>query len=110
MMTTPSIRLLSESFPEAELTFLTEAPADQVLQENPFLDEILLYRKPESFSETISFFRKLRARQFDCVIDFFGNPPLEFPILKQGGYFQKWQKSTVSTKRTVKVFGCLRRP
>jgi ADP-heptose:LPS heptosyltransferase len=78
LMTTPSIRLLSESFPEAELTFLTEAPADQVLQENPFLHEILLYRKPESFSETISFFRKLRARQFDCVIDFFGNPRSAF--------------------------------
>jgi len=74
LMTTPSIRLLRESFPEAELTFMTEAPADQVLRNNPFLDEILLYRKAQTISESISFIRKLRKRQFDCVIDFFGNP------------------------------------
>ena len=74
LMTTPSIRLLRESFPEAELTFMTEAPADQLLRNNPFLDEILLYRKAQTISELISFIRKLRERQFDCVIDFFGNP------------------------------------
>ena len=74
LMTTPSIRLLRESFPEAELTFMTEAPADQVLRNNPFLDEILLYRKAQTFSESISFFRKIRESQYDCVIDFFGNP------------------------------------
>ena len=74
LMTTPSIRLLRESFPEAELTFMTEAPADQLLRNNPFLDEILLYRKAQTISESISFIRKLRERQFDCVIDFFGNP------------------------------------
>ena len=33
-MTTPSIRLIRESFPEANLTFLTERPSDQVLREN----------------------------------------------------------------------------
>ena len=74
LMTTPSIRLLRESFPEAELTFMTEAPADQVLRNNSFLDEILLYSKVQTISESISFIRKLRERQFDCVIDFFGNP------------------------------------
>ncbi|HIB94397.1 MAG TPA: glycosyltransferase family 9 protein [Candidatus Lambdaproteobacteria bacterium] len=74
LMTTPSVRLLHESFPEAKLTFMTEAPADQVLRNNPYLDEILLYQKSESFSDTISFFRNLRVQQFDCVIDFFGNP------------------------------------
>ncbi len=74
LMTTPSIRLLRESFPEAELTFMTEAPADQVLRNNPFLDEILLYPKAQTISESISFIRKLREQQFDCVIDFFGNP------------------------------------
>ncbi len=74
LMTTPSIRLLRESFPEAELTFLTEVPADQVLRNNPFLDEILIFRKAQTISDSISFFRNLRDQQFDCVIDFFGNP------------------------------------
>ena len=74
LMTTPAIRLLRKSYPDADLTFLTEFPSDQVLNENPNLQEILLYRKPESIAETISFFLNLRSRKFDCVIDFYGNP------------------------------------
>jgi len=74
LMTTPSIRLLRESYPDADLTFLTESPSDQVLNENPNLQEILLYRKPESIAESIRFFLNLRSRKFDCVIDFHGNP------------------------------------
>ena len=52
LMTTPSIRLLRESFPEAHLAFLTESPSDQVLRENPYLDEILLFRKGETLWKT----------------------------------------------------------
>ncbi len=73
-MTTPAIRLLRESFPEANLTFLTETPSDQVLRENPFLDEIILYKKSKSIFQSVYFLRKVRNRRFDCVIDFFGNP------------------------------------
>ena len=74
LMTTPSIRLLHESFPNANLTFLTESPSDQVLNENPNLKEILVYRKPESIKELLGYLMHLRSRKFDCVIDFFGNP------------------------------------
>ena len=77
LMTTPAIRLLRESYPEADLTFLTESPSDQVLNENPNLQEILLYRKPESITESLRYYLNLRARNFDCVIDFFGNPTYE---------------------------------
>ena len=73
LMTTPSIRLLHESYPDAEVTFLTESPSDQVLNENHNLNEILLYRKPESISESLRYFLNLRSRKFDCVIDFYGN-------------------------------------
>ena len=68
-MTTPSIRLLKESFPEANLTFLTETPSDQVLRENSFLDEIVLFHKSKSIYQSFSFLQKIRKRRFDCVID-----------------------------------------
>ena len=74
LMTTPSIRLLHESFANANVTFLTESPSDQVLNENPNLNEILVYRKPESITEVLRYFMHLRSRKSDCVIDFFGNP------------------------------------
>ena len=74
LMTTPAIRLLRKSYPDADLTFLTESPSDQVLNENTNLQEILLYRKPESITESLRYYLNLRARNFDCVIDFYGNP------------------------------------
>ena len=74
LMTTPAIRFLRESYPDADLTFLTESPSDQVLNENPNLNEILVYRKPESITELLRYFMDLRSRKYDCVIDFFGNP------------------------------------
>ena len=74
LMTTPSIRFLNEFFPNADVTFLTESPSDQVLNENPNLNEIMVYRKPESITELLRYFMYLRSRKFDCVIDFFGNP------------------------------------
>ena len=74
LMTTPSIRMLHESYPDADVTFLTESPSDQVLNENPNLQEILLYRRPESIAESFRYFLNLRSRKFDCVIDFYGNP------------------------------------
>ena len=74
LMTTPAIRLLRETFPEANLTFLTEIPSDQVLRGNSFLDEIVLYQKSKSIFQSICFIKKIRNRRFDCVIDFFGNP------------------------------------
>ncbi len=74
LMTTPAIRLLHESYPEADVTFLTESPSDQVLNDNHNLKEILLYRKPKSISESLQYILNLRSRKFDCVIDFHGNP------------------------------------
>ncbi len=74
LMTTPSIRLLQESFPEAQLVFLTEAPADQVLRENPYLAEILILNRQQTIRESVDFFRMIRQQQFEVVIDFFGNP------------------------------------
>jgi len=83
-MTTPSIRLLKESFPEANLTFLTETPSDQVLRENSFLDEIVLFHKSKSIFQSFYFLQKIRKRRFDCVIDFFGNPRSSFITAASG--------------------------
>lgn len=73
LMTTPAIRALREAYPEATIHFVTEAPSDQVLQHNPYLDEIILFKRKGSFKESLKFLWKLRQGQYDLVIDFFGN-------------------------------------
>ncbi|MBF0279814.1 MAG: glycosyltransferase family 9 protein [SAR324 cluster bacterium] len=74
LMTTPSIRALRHAFPDAHITFLTEAPSDQVLKHNPFLNKVLVIRRKSPLSTYLKFLWELRKMNFDLVIDFFSNP------------------------------------
>lgn len=74
MLTTPSIRALREAHPQAHLSFLTEAPSDQVLLHNPWLDEVLCFPKTGSILKVLVFYTNLRMQKYDYVIDFQGNP------------------------------------
>ena len=49
MMTTPAIRALRKSFPDAIISFLTETPSHQVYKYNPHLDHLLVYPKKNRF-------------------------------------------------------------
>jgi len=84
LMTTPSIRALRHSFPQAHIAFLTEKPSDQLLHHNPHVDEVLLYSKPKSFKEMLVFLKMLRHKKFECIIDFFGNPRTAWISLLSG--------------------------
>lgn len=70
LLTTPSIALLKASLPEAEIDFLAEPVGEAVLQGNPHLNEILFYSKKKS----VKSIKDVRAKQYDTVIDFMGNP------------------------------------
>ena len=74
MMTTPAVRALRKAFPEASISFLTESPSDQVYKNNPHLDHLLLYPKNNSILDHLKFYRRIRSQNYDCVIDFQGNP------------------------------------
>jgi heptosyltransferase-3 len=74
MMTTPAVRALKKAFPEASISFLTESPSDQVYKNNPHLDHLLLYPKNNSILDRLKFYSRIRSQNYDCVIDFQGNP------------------------------------
>ena len=78
LMTTPAIRQLHQALPDAEITFLTEAPSEQLLQYNPHLSEVWLLPKKMTWGESFNFLKQLRQMRFDCVLDFFGNPRSAF--------------------------------
>ena len=78
LMTTPAIRAVKEKFPEAELIYLTEPPADQVLEHNDHLTEVWLYSKHFSIWRKLQILWKLCFYGFDVSIDFFGNPRSAF--------------------------------
>ena len=74
VLTTPIARILKEELPGCRVSFLTEAPCDQLLRGNPFLDEILLSDRRGGWVETLRLGRRLRKSRFDAILDFMGNP------------------------------------
>lgn len=74
LMTTPAVKAVKKRFPTSKITFLTESPSDEIFRNNPYVDEILLHNRKWGLKGYLKFIRELRQRQFDLVIDFFGNP------------------------------------
>ena len=73
VMTLPILKPLKEKFPGAKLTFLTSTTARPVLENNPYVDEIVTFDAfwfyasgKEEYSRFISSFRQ---REFDLVIE-----------------------------------------
>lgn len=72
LLTTPVIETLRERFPEAQIDFLVERSAYDILVGNPYLNNIIVSNK--SFFEQIKLMRKIRNEKYSMVFDFLGNP------------------------------------
>ena len=77
VMTLPLLRPLKEMFPKARISFLTTSNAGEVLENNPFVDEILLYDafwfypngKKKAIVDYLRILRVIRSRAYDLVIE-----------------------------------------
>lgn len=83
-MTTPVIEGLREKYPEARIAFLVDEPSLNIVKDNPFLDEVILFDEYRYFEEiktkrkTIAeveselghFIEDLRSKKFDLVLNF----------------------------------------
>lgn len=82
VMATPVIENLRLAYPDAFLAFLTEEASADIVTGNPYLDEVIVLPVRTWRSLTLltrwraqaRFYRSLRSRRFDLVIDLFGNP------------------------------------
>jgi len=69
-LTTPAVEVLKANFPDAKLHFLVERPCHEVLNGNPFIDEVLVYER----DKPLKWIREVRKRRYDLVVDFLSNP------------------------------------
>ncbi len=74
ILTTPVIRAVRQNFPNSHIAYLADKNALTLLENNPYLDELIPFDFNWNLKEQISFFKKLREKKFDIVIDLFGNP------------------------------------
>lgn len=73
VMTVPVLKPLKERFPDARISFLTSRRAGEILENNPYLDEIITYDPfwfyPSHRKDYLEFIGRLRKKSFDLVIE-----------------------------------------
>src|SRR3989339_812370 len=68
VLTTPVIRCLKEQLPEVEIHYLTKKQYIPILQSNPYITKIHLFK--DNFQELVP---KLKAERFDYIVDLHKN-------------------------------------
>lgn len=82
VLATIVISNLRQAYPHAQIDFLTERLAVEVVEGNPELNQILVLDRKriqalpakQQLIENLRFIRRLRNQKYDLVFDFFGNP------------------------------------
>ena len=72
VMTTPIFRALKKGWPNAQISVLVNPVNKSAINNNPFIDSIYVYdkeKKHKSLNSKIHFFRSIREKEFDLVID-----------------------------------------
>ena len=77
VFTTPLVRALRRTYPDAHLTYVVEPMAAPVVRDNPHLDAVVVVPKRSGLArwrDDLSCARRLRADRFDIAIDLHGGP------------------------------------
>lgn len=77
VFTTPAISALRRRFPTARITYLVEAPAEPVVRHHSGIDQVVVVERPRGLARLrydLALAMRLRAEQFDLVIDMHGGP------------------------------------
>ncbi len=76
LLTVPTIRALKENFPDANISAIVNKGTEEMLCDNPLLDEIIVYNRnikglpiSQKIKGEINFISGLRKRGFDLVVD-----------------------------------------
>ena len=70
LLATPSVKLLAERFPHAEIHFFTEKKCLPMLENNPHIKKIWVIDKNKNFFEQIALYRSIGKNNFDIIVDF----------------------------------------
>jgi ADP-heptose:LPS heptosyltransferase len=74
LMTTPAIKAVRRSYPDAYIRFVTETAAAPMIEHNPHLDEVQVLQRHLKIRNYPGVVAGLYRQRFDLAIDFMGNP------------------------------------
>ena len=65
----PALSIIRKTFPASYIAWLINENFKEVLQGQPYLDEVIVFPRYVFLKKGVSFFKELRARRFDITID-----------------------------------------
>lgn len=71
VLSTPAIKAVREKYPEAHIAFMVRPYARDIVEGNPYLDEVIIYDKygkHKTLLSTIAFALSLRKKKFDLAL------------------------------------------
>ncbi|MDD5692595.1 MAG: lipopolysaccharide heptosyltransferase II [Candidatus Omnitrophica bacterium] len=71
LLSTPVIKALRQKFPQAYISMMVSPYARDIVEGNPYLDEVIVYDKDgkhKSFFRSLKFSSRLRKKKFDLAI------------------------------------------
>ncbi len=73
LLAIPVLRALKEHYPSANLSVLVEPYVAPVIENNPYVDEIILFDKSKIYGLKANwqFFKSLRSKKFDLIVDLY---------------------------------------
>lgn len=74
LVTTPLIRALRKAYPHAEITAVVDRGYEEILQDNPYVDRLVLLNPEDSPLAFLKKSAKLSRRGFDVTVDVLANP------------------------------------
>lgn len=67
-------REIVKIFPDAEVDFLTFEMNAPIIENNPYINEIITTRRDAGFKSFLSLMSKIRNKKYDALLDFHNNP------------------------------------
>lgn len=73
ILTTPLLRSLKETYPQASITFVVKKPYAALLEGSPLVDELIAFDKNEGFHGWRRLKKSLKQQHFDLYLDIHGS-------------------------------------
>ncbi|TAL16211.1 lipopolysaccharide heptosyltransferase family protein [bacterium] len=103
VLATALARIIKELRPGAFVGFLTQAPNDAILLNNPGIDKVFTYFPSKGLPGQFSLIRDLRRHSFDTSIDALCTPGTEIFSFFSGakvraGFYSKWRSASYTER------------
>lgn len=68
LLSTPAIKAVRDAYPDSHIAFMVQPYAKDIVEGNPYLNEVICYNKKEGLFGNLGFIMKLRRKSFDLAI------------------------------------------